>query len=83
MKSHATRPDQHLLEIEEAQNNKTTNYLNKSRGFKSIDISVTYYRSHIQSCISAHLIIITLEVLFFYILYFNILLYCIRITFGF
>lgn len=44
------RPDQHWLEIEEAQNNKTIKYLNKLIGFDSIDISKThymYYRSHI------------------------------------
>lgn len=40
-------PDQHLLEIEEAQNNKTTKYLNKSIDLKSIYFSMTYYRSHI------------------------------------
>lgn len=46
------RPDQHWLEIEEAQNNKTIKYLNKLIGFESIDISKThymYYRSHIWS----------------------------------
>lgn len=44
----SNRPDQHLLEIEEAQN-KTTKYLNKSIDFNSIDILMTYYRSHILS----------------------------------